>query len=272
MITLVEDVLTEVIETRLKWLKSNVDIVDRIFRGASVTNRNRLKEYLKGDTIKVMRGFPVDRTYLPSYVILLGAEREATPVLGSYLGDDEGTFDLGEANEVLRVQRHDGMNAVKVSHKPIFQINSVTYQGEVYDLECEILDEKRGLVLLDFPVNLEVEDTVEINYVFKDSGTEEYGTYYNSQYRVETWTENGDLTVILYHLLTWIFLCEREKLAEAGLVAQNLGGMDFEPAPEYFPAFVYRRAFTFECTLEKSYEVDYKFISEIDVKDDSENL
>ncbi|MNW28252.1 hypothetical protein D3C74_50740 [compost metagenome] len=265
MIPLTEDLLTEVVEKRLKWLNSNVDIVDSIFSSAAVTTRERLKEYLKKNGVRVMRGFPVDRTSLPSYVIMLGGEQEVTQVLGGYLGEDDETYEIAQAVETQRILRHDGMSVVKIDNKPLFTVNSITYDGIDYDVEFEVLDYTRGLVMLDFPVDLVHSNTVEINYVYKESGVESYGTYYNAQYRIETWTENGDLTVILYQLLKWILLSERDYLASNGLAIQNMGGLDFEPAPEYFPAFVYRRALTFDCTLENSYDAKFKFINQINV-------
>lgn len=265
MIPLVEDLLTEVIETRLKWLKTNVDIVDRIFSQASVTSRNRLKEYLANNNIRVLRGFPIDRAQLPAYVIMLGGENEINQTIGNYLGEDEETFDVVQTVETQRILKHDGMYVVKTDNRPLFSINSIEYDGITYDVEFEILDEQRGIVMLDFPVDLAHENTVNIDYVYKESGTEVYGTYYQSQYRVETWTNNGDLTVQLYHLLKWIMLSSREEMAYKGLVVQNLGGLDFEPAPEYFPEFVFRRALTFQCTTENSYEAEFKYINSIDV-------
>lgn len=265
MIPLVEDILTEVIETRLKWLKTNVDIVDRIFSQMSVTSRNRLKEYLGKNNIKVMRGYPIDRTQLPAFVIMLGGESEMSQTLGGYLGENDETFDIQNQVETQRILNHDGMYVVKTSKRPLFCVNSITYDGITYDVEYEILDEQRGIVMLDFPVDLVQESSVTIDYVYKESGTETYGTYYQSQYRVESWTNNGDLTVTLYHLLKWIFLSSRDEMVEKGLIVQSLGGTDFEPAPEYFPEFVYRRALTFECTVENSYDVEFKYINSIDV-------
>ncbi|MDP4224900.1 MAG: hypothetical protein Q8910_00825 [Bacteroidota bacterium] len=82
------------------------------------------------------------------------------------------------------------------------------------------------------------------NVSFDETQTE---TIYSSDYRLEIWTENGDLTVQLYHLLKWCILSGRDDLANVGMFNQRIGGTDFEPAPEYFPIFVYRRALTFWC-------------------------
>ncbi len=266
MIPLIEDLLTETIENRLKWLKSNVDIVDRIFSQASVTSRNRLKTYLGKNGINVMRGFPIDRTTMPAYVIMLGGETEMGQSLGGYLGDDDEGYELMQTTENQRIINHDGVFAVRVDHKPIFSVNSITYNGVYYDFEWDVIDENKGLIALDFPVDLTESDTVTIDYVYKEKGLESYGTFYNSQYRIETWTTNGDLTVLLYHLLKWIMLSSRDYLGEQGLVVQNLGGLDFEPAPEYMPEFVFRRALTFECTTENSYDAEFSYIQDIEIK------
>lgn len=265
MIPIVEDLLSNIVEEKLKWLRTNPDIVDRIFRNASVTSRSRLKEYIKTNGIKVMRGFPIDRTHLPSYVIMLGVERETQQSLGNYIGDDD-LFSLKEVQgEVQTIKKHKHFFVVKTENAPLYEVESIEYNGVVYESKFEFWDDAKGILLLTFPVDLEKAGEVKINYTYKDEGAEEYGSFFHTEYRIETWTNNGDLTVILYHLLKWIMLSSRDKLHKEGLEIQNLGGLDFEPAPEYFPDFVYRRALTFECVVENTYQKEYGFIKDIDI-------
>ena len=263
MIPLVENVLTEVIETRLKFVRDNIDIVDKIFANATFTLRNRLKEYLSGGKVKVLRGFPMDRTTLPCYVIMLGGEREQEKALGSVF-DDEESYDVENISEVHSIFLHEGINVIRVKHKPIFTINSMTYDG-VPTFDYEVLNERLGLVRLNFPINPDVSE-VTINYAYKARGYEEQGTLFNTQYRIETWTNNGDLTVMLYHLLKWIVLSSRDLLEFKGLAVQTVGGLDFEPAPEYYPEFVYRRALTFECVTQNTFESEFFYIQDIIVE------
>lgn len=269
LIPLVENVLSEIIESRLKFIKENIDIVDRIFSGASITIRSRLKNYISKDSIKVLRGYPADVASLPCYVIMLGGEREQEKYLGSSIGDTE-IFETENKIEELSILVHDGIYVVQVSKKPIYAVNTITYNGEEDAFAFEVLDERKGIIRLDFPVDLDISNTVIVDYDYKRKGYEQYGTTFVSQYRIETWTNNGDLTVLLYYLLKWIFLSAREELESKGVWVQTLGGLDFEPSPEYFPEFVYRRALTFECIQENTFEEEYSYIQKIIVKGDWE--
>lgn len=261
---LVEDLITEIIESRLKFLKDNVDIVDRIFQTSSISLRNKLKSYLKSNQIKVVRGFPRDQSMLPGYVILLGAEREEQQSIGDFLDEDVDIFEVEEETEDLPIKSHGGFFVVQTEKKPINEITSIYYNGMTHFDGFEVLDEQRGIVSLHFPIDLDISNTVEIIYSRKTTGTENYGTLFMSQYRVETWSENGDLTVLLYHLLKWMFILDRGKLAEKGLVKQSYGGLDFEASPDYFPTFVYRRAMTMDVSYEYVIPVEFEgYISEI---------
>jgi hypothetical protein len=261
MIPIIEDTLNQIIDTRLKYLKDNVDIVDRIFANTTLTMRNRLKEYISGNKVKTIKGFPRDPAQLPSYVILLGGEQEDESSIGGFMDDDEEYVETVNATETQKIISHEGFLSIKTDKKPIHEVTSITYNGEVfYDDSFEISYPEKGEVLLYFG---EAGGEVSVDFSYKSQGTELYGTMFNSQYRVETWTTNGDLTVMLYHLLKWIFLTARDELAESGLVKQTLGGMDFEPSPEYFPEFVYRRAMTFSTTAEATVDKQFGYISDI---------
>lgn len=261
---MVEDILTGVIESRLSYLKSNVGLIDKIFSSSSVTNRSRLKSYLTGDQgIKVMRGFPIDKASIPAYCILLGGEQEQNEVIGSYLGDADEDFQLEVLTESVDVKHHNGVNFVQLTHKPLYEINFINYDGFIYDEDFEIIDFEKGIVRLDFDIDLSAANSVSVDYAYKIQGTEKYGTFFNAQYRIETWTSNGDLTVMLYYLLKWMLLSARQELAEKGLAVQILGGLDFEPAPEYFPEFVFRRALTFNTVTESSVDAEFTFIQDV---------
>jgi hypothetical protein len=73
---------------------------------------------------------------------------------------------------------------------------------------------------------------------------------------LEVWAKNADLTVELYHLVKWALLSGRDELVNDGLFRQKLSGSDFQPAPNYFPEFVYRRALTFWCQFLASTPTD----------------
>jgi len=167
MLSIIEDALSRVIESKLLYLRNNTALIPKILNIDPI-RLARISQYLQKTPIKIIRGFPRTPTDLPCICILLS-------------NDDE---------------TQDGLGDIEID----------------MDTEDELLE-----------------------------------IMYSSSYRAEVWSDNGDLTVELYHLLKWALLAGRNELIRQGLFNQKLGGTDFEPAPEYFPIFVYRRALTFWC-------------------------
>ncbi len=263
MIPIVEMVLSEVIEAKLKVLKTNADIVDRIFSQSPVTLRNRLKTYLTSGGLSVMRGYPNDRAKMPCYAIMLGGETESEKELGSYLGEED-SYEIENSTLTLKTVKKSGSVVLEVPRKPIEFISTVTATIDGSPVDFEVLDAKRGLIGFPEYESIDVGEELEITYSHPvTTGNDFYGSIFTTQYRIETWTTNGDLTVMLYHLLKWIMLISRDTLEEKGVQLQTLGGLDFEPAPEYMPELVYRRALTFESIITNSYEKEFYFIQDI---------
>lgn len=199
MIPFVEDIITNIIEQKLKLIKDHIDIIDRIFPTSTRPNRNKLKTFIQKDKIKVTRGFPRDIATLPAFVIMLSGEHEAEEAIGTFLDDiDESLYG---------------------------------YKG--YEL---------------------------------------MGTRMNTQYRIEVWSTNGDLTVMLYHLLQYILVSERDNLNLQDVLLQNIGGADLEPLPEYLPEFVYRRALMFEFSYQITFDDNFYFnIKSVDIISDDKS-
>lgn len=264
MIPLIENSLTEVLEKQLKAIADDISIIDQIFDTAPKTMRARLKEYILSGKINVIRGFPMDRTALPCYTIMLGGEREVEKTIGAVF-DEEESFELENISEVLPIFLYEGKRVVRVSKKPLFSVNSIRYNGEeIYDYT--ILHDRLGYVEISFEPEKGLTE-VEVDYQYKSKGFDGFGTIFNSQFRIETWTNNGDLTVYMYHLLKWMLLSSRHFLEMQGFDLQTIGGMDFEPAPEYFPEFVYRRALTFECLTIHRFGEQFGYIQDVLVTD-----
>lgn len=262
MIALVENVLSDVIQSKLKAIKSDPSVIDRIFKNTSVSMKTKLKEYIGNGKIAVIRGFPSDRAKIPCYTILLGGEQEQQKNLGSYIGESDELYNIENISEAQPIFLNGERVFVRTSKKAIADVDFITFKGE--EIPFTVLNHGTGLVELGSSLNKG--DMVSIDYSYNKAGSSSYGSIFSTQYRIETWTNNGDLTVMLYHLLKWILLTSRDLFEQDGFQLQTLGGMDFEPAPEYFPEFVYRRALTFECLTEYSYEVDYSFIESIQLK------
>lgn len=79
------------------------------------------------------------------------------------------------------------------------------------------------------------------------------GTYMNSNYRVECWSDNGDLTSYMYIILKWCLLTSKSKMIQNGWVNISLSGTDLEPVPDYMPIFIYRRSIQINLQYENLY-------------------
>lgn len=64
----------------------------------------------------------------------------------------------------------------------------------------------------------------------------------DSTYRIECWSDNGDLTFYMYTIAKWALLSARTEMVSNGILLPKISAADLEPVPDYFPIFVYRRA------------------------------
>lgn len=78
-------------------------------------------------------------------------------------------------------------------------------------------------------------------------------TYMNSNYRIECWSDNGDLTAYMYVILKWCMWGSRQEMLNLGWVNITLSGTDLEPVPDYMPAFIYRRSIQINLMYENIY-------------------
>lgn len=67
-------------------------------------------------------------------------------------------------------------------------------------------------------------------------------TFMNGTYRIECWSDNGDLTAYMYCILKWALWSSRREMLAIGWTNIKLDGTDLEPVPDYMPVFIYRRA------------------------------
>ncbi len=264
MIPIVEDYLSELIESKLLYLKTNPDHIDKIL-GASQVKLDRLKQYIQTNPVKVVRGYPRDAAMLPAICILLSGEEETQEGLGDY-GEDEDS-DVRTFTEELEVTSTEGARLpipyVQTSYKPVVAVTEIVHNDFGTTLQAPeygIHNESLGLVGL-YNGMAEHGDTMTVSYSYRASAETQLATMFESNYRLECWTENGDLTVELYHILKWALLSGRDHLgSDRDLFRQRTSGADFEPAPSFFPTFVYRRALSYWCQFSVTVpdeEVDY---------------
>lgn len=81
-------------------------------------------------------------------------------------------------------------------------------------------------------------------------------TYMNSNYRIECWSDNGDLTSYMYVILKWCLWSSRQAMLNMGWVNIKVNGTDLEPVPDYMPVFIYRRAAQVNLMYENLYYED----------------
>jgi hypothetical protein len=108
-------------------------------------------------------------------------------------------------------------------------------------------------------------------YIDRLDGEGEYSyrheeAYFDHNYRIETWTNNAELTLYLYDIAKWNLLRHRTYLETSwGLVRQRVSGGDIVPQPEYYPEFVYIRALNYNCTTVEAIPTEEKFALDIKV-------
>lgn len=259
MFLIPEEILTSTIKQKLQELKNDLAQVDRIFAGTSEAVRDELKNYLARNAIQVTKGFPMDSSLFPAYVILLGSEREEPEGLGNFIGEDDDYIEVTTYTETVTIEALGALTGFKLTHRPIQEITQIIYDGQERTEDGFIIDGRLGTV--SFGTEDMIGNTATVTYQASSVGMELFGTMMVSQYRIETWTTNGDLTILLYHLLKWILLSSRDDLENAGLKRQSIGGTDIELVPMPYPEPVYRRALTLEVSTDFFWEKKHGYIS-----------
>lgn len=218
-----------------------------------------LEKYMATTSIKVIKGYPREPSQLPCLCILLSGEEEAQETLGNV---DEYFQDRGEIESYRLVENEPAVLKVSASGtlfaevtNSLVAIIAVSYKDKHGNLIA--LPEGEFFINPNFPYQVElctpeclnVNDTVYLTYKYVSVNDEDYTRYlFEANYRIEAWANNGDLVVDLYHLSKWALLSGRDHLAKNKLLfQQKVTGADFQPAPNFFPEFVYRRALSFWC-------------------------
>lgn len=87
-------------------------------------------------------------------------------------------------------------------------------------------------------------------------------TMMNATYRIECWSDNGDLTTYMYVILKWCLWSSRKEMLALGWNNIRLDGTDLEPVPDYMPIFVYRRSASLSLTYDALYHEDIVSITQ----------
>ena len=78
-------------------------------------------------------------------------------------------------------------------------------------------------------------------------------TFMNATYRIECWSDNGDLTAYMHSILKWCLWTSRKDMLAVGWNNITVSGSDLEPVPDYMPIFIYRRAVQLSLTYDAKY-------------------
>lgn len=256
MIPIVEDYLTELMQQKLDFLRKNPQHLNKIL-GTSQVRITRLAAFLKDNPIRIVKGYPRTPAELPSISILLQGEEETQEGLGNQ--GDTSDMHIKSFTEELEVYTDLSGGTpilyIDMTYKPVIGVSQIVHNEFSMILtedDYSLVDSSSGRVVI-MSGNVEPGDTVTASYTFKEVTEDSLSVLYDANYRLEVWALNGDLTVELYHIVKWMLLSGRDYLAdEKDLFNQRLGGADFQPAPSYFPEFVYRRAVTFWCQFTAS--------------------
>lgn len=242
MIPFIEDYLSELIESKISYLKSNPDRLDKILQ-TSQTKLGRLKNFIQNKDVNVIMGYPRTPAELPCICIFLSGESEEPVGLGD-TDEYEEQYNSANINEQIPVTQEIIDQAfIKLSNYPLIAIQSVTNLTTTQQLPAEdySIDHVDSGVVSINTESLQIGDILRVSYEYRSYGSNYVEVTYESNYRIEVWSENGELTVQLYHVLKWILLSGRSDLLDSGLFIQRLSGNDFEPVSDFFPSFVYRR-------------------------------
>ena len=78
-------------------------------------------------------------------------------------------------------------------------------------------------------------------------------TFMNATYRIECWSDNGDLTAYMHSILKWCLFTSRKDMLQVGFTNIVISGSDLEPVPDYMPVFIYRRSAQVTLTYDAKY-------------------
>jgi hypothetical protein len=243
MIPLVEDYIIENIEERLKVLRANPSAISRIIP-LGKERLDMISKYITKKEILLKKGYPRTPAELPCICIMLSTEDETEEGLGDtgFSGNDSSFLTVG-----LPVKYGTLGWEVQLTKPNVTKVHSIRHNDTGMVIDDYDVDYAKSKIIIREDFVME-DDMVTIEFSYTSGAQETVRTMFEAEYRIEIWTENGDLTVDLYHLVKWAMLSGRDFLIDKkDIYRQKLSGGDFEPVRSFEPAFVYRRALTFWC-------------------------
>ncbi|AGR46993.1 hypothetical protein SHANETTE_99 [Bacillus phage Shanette] len=244
LIPLIEDYIIENIENKLDLLKKNPSAISRIVK-LDKARLDMISKYLTKKEILLKKGYPRTPAELPCIAIMLSTEDETEEGLGDmgYSGDDQSFLTVGLPCKYGTVGYE-----IQLTKPNVQKVHNIRHNDTGMTIEQYDVDYAKSKIIIHDEGFVEEGDIFTIEFSYTSGAQETVRTMFEAEYRIEVWTENGDLTVDLYHLVKWAMLSGRDFLIdEKDIYRQKLSGGDFEPVRSFEPAFVYRRALTFWC-------------------------
>lgn len=242
MILVIEDALSEILVSGFKDLQANPSQVTDVL-SMDANKLQSLQTVLSTTPVKIIRGYPRVPTVLPCIAIMLSGDEETEIGLGDVSDDEDIT--VNSATDILtEVHKDTNGQYLQLTNRPVAEVTSYL-DSQGLPIEYSYTNFQLGKIYVSnipsFPVT--------VIYDYNSLCTENIEALFDSNYRLEVWTMNGDLTVQLYHLLRYIMLKNRPQFLSLGLMIQRMGGSDFKPVTSFFPDFVYTRVLTFSTKL-----------------------
>jgi len=266
LIPMPEYLIKKTIEEGLSGIKEQPVLLDKMFRYLPADVVVKIKKFICSKPIPVLISFPREPAQMPCYCIVLGQETETGAGLGSdvYEGfDDRDIITESMTCKVLYDFESDAQYvSLSGAHEPMTAISAV-WDSSGDDVSYTWDKAKKRLIIHD---DVLADDDLAVQYTTYFQGEGSIGTMFNVSYRIECWSDNGDLTAYLYHIAKYIMLANREAYEEEGLVKSTIAGAEFEPVPDYFPQFAYRRGLIWSALTDNTIESDFDILQNIHVK------
>lgn len=240
MIHLIEDEISRILHAGISRYAGDDKLVARVLN-LEPSRATRLANVLKTNPPNIRRGYPRQPTEIPCICIMLAGEEESQSGLGDH-NDEPPTGIQEDAVISVPLKFEDSIPTLTIPQIPLVSVSKITNIETGTEItDFRVSDYARGKIQIFNIDGLWEGKELSVEFSHMNTIATSIESKYELNYRVELWTNNGDFTVELYHMTKAMLLQGRRHLIDCGLVKQKLSGTDFQPAPSFFPEFVYRR-------------------------------
>lgn len=263
MIHITEDLLYEIIQREIIFLKNNPSELINNFYIGSKSNTEKLSKYLtnKDNQLYLEHNYPRDPARVPTISIILGNENSSPEGLGSLLLDETVQEYIDIEEELSPIYNIDNSLILQTTHYPISDV--AVSNGNTIITDFDTSKYNSGKISSSY-IKFKEGNTYKVKYKYLKEERSNTGMQYDVQYRIEIYSQNADLTTLLYSLVKYILLKNIVTLEDVGYRLINISGTDFEPMPDYFPGiFLFRRTVIFTAKIVDSIQSSDQIIRAI---------